>query len=47
MTGELYVVRHAEAAGAEQSDPGLSDRGRAPSPGRSAAGWQRGRSRTS
>ncbi|HEV7186708.1 MAG TPA: histidine phosphatase family protein [Blastococcus sp.] len=28
MTGELYVVRHAEAAGTEQSDPSLSESGR-------------------
>ena len=28
MTGELYVVRHAEAAGDDASDPALSGRGR-------------------
>ena len=29
MTGELFVVRHGEASGAEGDDPGLSERGRA------------------
>jgi len=29
MTGDLYVIRHAEAAGEEDDDPGLSERGRA------------------
>jgi broad specificity phosphatase PhoE len=28
-TGELIIVRHAEASGAEEDDPGLSERGRA------------------
>jgi probable phosphoglycerate mutase len=29
MTGELCIVRHAEASGHEDDDPGLSERGRA------------------
>jgi serine/threonine-protein phosphatase PGAM5 len=29
MTGELYIVRHAEATDADGDDPGFSERGRA------------------
>jgi probable phosphoglycerate mutase len=41
VTTELYIVRHAEASGADGDDPGLSERGRAQARGLGARLAQR------